>query len=266
MYHVPEGTGNVFNVCDVANDILGKDNIKYIFEFGSRYGEDTIQFAKIYPDATIWGFECNPKTKEKCSEKLKEFNNVIFSDCAISDELGTATFFSIDEKRTETTWIDGNQGASSLFQASGKYPVEKYVQNPTVVKTTTLKQVMSEQQIPRIDIMWMDIQGAELMALRGLEEKISNVSIIFTEVEFFEIYKEQPLFGQISNFLCEKGFRFCGFLNKGEYAGDALFVNLKHPNSAKCDYLRYGFSLPPAPCSLVERCLKKVKRIFKNIF
>jgi hypothetical protein len=71
----------------------------------------------------------------------------------------------------------------------------------------------------------MDIQGAELMALRGLEERIHDIDIIHTEVEFIEIYKDQPLALDIKKFMNEKGFILSYFTTFGHYSGDAVFIN-----------------------------------------
>ena len=62
----------------IANIIIGKD-IKYIFEFGSRYGEDSIQFAKKFRNATVYSFECNPNTINECRKVTSEFKNIILT-------------------------------------------------------------------------------------------------------------------------------------------------------------------------------------------
>jgi len=208
----------------IANILLNND-IKYIFEFGSRYGEDTAEFAKKYSNATVYAFECNPNTLDICRKRLFKYKNVILTEKAITEEDKTVAFFVIDKENTVTTWADGNQGASSLLKVSGKYEVEKYAQKEVTVEGITLNSFMQNNNIPSIDLLWMDIQGAELMALKGLKKKISSVKIIHLEVEFMEIYHSQPLFDEIKNHLINNNFRFVGFSAKGKYSADAIFVN-----------------------------------------
>ena len=43
----------------------------------------------------------------------------------MSDKNGYIKFYPINPELTETTHKDGNIGASSMFKASGKYPIEK---------------------------------------------------------------------------------------------------------------------------------------------
>ena len=127
--------------------------------------------------------------------------------------------------KTETTWMDGNPGASSMFKASGMYPPERYVQNEMMVESMTLKRFMDEWGIKKIDILWMDCQGAELMVLKGLKNRLQDVRLIHTEVEFFEIYSGQPLFKDIDDLLKARGFEFVMFTSKDTYAADALYIN-----------------------------------------
>lgn len=208
----------------ITDKFLGK-SINTIFELGARYCEDTIEIANLYKDSRIFAFECNPQTLPQCRDVVKGNNRIILIESAVGNYDGTIKFYPINKDKTKTTWEDGNQGASSIFKASGKYPVEEYVQNEIEVPVKKLSSVMNDCQINYIDVMWMDIQGAELLALKGLEEKLRNVSIIHTEVEFLEIYHGQPLFSDIQKFLLENGFKLYGFTNKHEYAGDAVFIN-----------------------------------------
>lgn len=212
-------------------DIIKKsftDGKKNIFEFGSRYGEDSTALATAFPDAHIYTFECNPNTLEVCRNECKKYNNITLTEKAVSNICDQITFYPINKSHTQTTWEDGNQGASSLLQASGEYPVEKYVQDKIVTNSITLKSFMEENFIEKIDFLWMDIQGAELMALQGLDDYIDKVNTIYTEVEFMEIYKNQPLFSDIKKFLEKNSFKFVGFLYKGQFSGDALFVNRRN--------------------------------------
>lgn len=209
----------------LSDIIIGKGKVKTILEFGSRYGEDTVEFAKRFPQATVYTFECNPNSLEECKNNISEYPNIILTEKAVSDENGTVTFFAIDKENTITTWEDGNQGASSLLKASGKYEVEQYAQKEVTVEATTLHSFIQHNRLDNIDLLWMDIQGAELKALKGLKEKISIVKLLHVEVEFMEIYSGQPLFEDIKDFFTQNGFLFLGFTCKSEYSADAVFVN-----------------------------------------
>ena len=218
-------TNSMNSLLAISNDLIDLKNIKTVFEFGSRYGEDTITFAKKLPNAKIYGFECNPNTLDECKLRVSKHNNIILTESAVSDSDGTITFYSINKDKTKTTHLDGNQGASSTLKASGKYPIEEYAQDEVTVKSIRLDTFMKKNNIDTIDILWMDVQGGELNALKGLGDRINDVKIIYSEVEFMEMYENQPLFDDIKNYLTSKNFYFLGFMDKCEYFSNAIFVH-----------------------------------------
>lgn len=65
--------------------------------------------------------------------------------------------------------------------------------------------------LPRIDLLKIDIQGGELAAFRGGAQKLSRALCVQTEVAFTPIYRDQPLFADQDAMLQRLGLRFFGF-------------------------------------------------------
>jgi FkbM family methyltransferase len=76
-----------------------------------------------------------------------------------------------------------------------------------------------------VDFMKLDVQGAELMVLKGAERVLKDVSVIQVEVEFLEIYENQPLFADVDRFLRSQGFAFHTFLGFGSRCFRPMLVN-----------------------------------------
>ena len=57
-----------------------------------------------------------------------------------------------------------------------------------------------------VTYLMMDIQGAELLALRNAENRLLDALVLHLEVEFLPLYKNQPLFSDVERFLRERGF------------------------------------------------------------
>lgn len=76
----------------------------------------------------------------------------------------------------------------------------------------------------------MDIQGAELLALKGMEDIIENFDYIFTEVSIVSQYEDGVLFPELKNYLETHGFDLIDVKTVNhttfEY-GDALFKRKK---------------------------------------
>lgn len=123
-------------------------------------------------------------------------------------ELGDHSFIypliiNIEEIEMITTTLD------EIFQI-GKY-----------TPVNTLDKVFYNLEL--FNILNLDIQGAELKAMRGLSDW-SNIEAVFTEVNYREMYKGCAIISEIDEFLFEKGFIKVEEVNTGAGWGDALYI------------------------------------------
>jgi len=107
------------------------------------------------------------------------------------------------------------------------------------MRTRTLNSLAEEGAIPALDMLKLDIQGAELAVLSQATRLLPRVIGLEIEVGFVEIYQGQPLFRDIDAFLAPHGFelvdlrrvwwqrkrpRYC-FQARGQLAfADALYL------------------------------------------
>lgn len=203
---------------------LDASRVRVVLDVGARDCAESADFARAYPAATIYAFECNPATLPKCRAAAAAEPRIRLTEKAVAEKAGRLAFFPIDPVRSVGGMAGGNHGASSLFEASGAYPEEQYVQQRIEVDALRLDQFCAAANVQAIDILWIDVQGAELLVLEGLGELLPRVSFIHMEVEFFEIYKGQALFPAVDALLRGRGFRLAGFTSYSQYAADALYV------------------------------------------
>lgn len=76
-----------------------------------------------------------------------------------------------------------------------------------------------------IDFIKIDIQGGELAVFRNALRVLSGVLAIQTEVEFVELYKQQPMFADVDIFLRGQGFQFHTFTGFGSRAFKPIIVD-----------------------------------------
>lgn len=210
---------------ELVEKYIGSDNVRVIIEAGACDCTDSIRLANQYPNAHVYTFECNPMQLPICRKAVEGNERITLTEKGLSDKEGDVTFYPINVHKTVTTHSNGNPGASSMFKASGKYPIEKYVQDETTVPVTTLDRFLDCNDIKYVDLMWLDAQGSELSILKGMGDRIANVKIIKTEVMFKDQYTGTPLFEDVKLFLESKGFIFVKLTDSYEWFGDALFVN-----------------------------------------
>jgi hypothetical protein len=95
-----------------------------------------------------------------------------------------------------------------------------------MVDISTIESFCNEQNIERVDFLHIDVQGAELDVLKGANNYLSKVRMIWLEVENIPLYQEQPLRNDIEVFLKSTGFFKIKDTAFGD-SGDQLYVNLR---------------------------------------
>ena len=101
-------------------------------------------------------------------------------------------------------------GMSSLFEVDeSKLDFFKFFSSLCELKSRDLietRRIDDAKEITFIDMLKIDIQGGELMAMKSGQEKLSNAVAIQTEISFVALYKEQPIFGEIDIYLRKNNF------------------------------------------------------------
>lgn len=211
-------------LCELDGFVDRKD-IRVALDVGSRDGLVALRLSGEFPESRVYAFECNPAAIEIARGNLNTADRVQLVEKAVCDSDGPITFYAIDTERTVTPHPDKNIGASSLYVANDSYPAETYVQKEISVQGTTLQTWAKTAGIDKVDLIWMDLQGSELRALKGMGRLLKSVTVIYCEVEYKEIYKGQPLAREVRRFLNQNGFTLIKRLNTSEWFGDELYVN-----------------------------------------
>jgi len=200
------------------------DDVKVVLDIGSRWGEDSQKLQCLFPNAEVYAFECTPFSIDLWKKDIKN-NGIHLIEKAVSNYTGDVVFNTNDFTKCHTIHSHGNQGANSIFKINPEFPYESYIQHQIIVPCTTIQDWAKENNIEKIDVVWIDAQGAELMAFQGMGDLIKTIRVIHTEVEFLPIYIGQPLFPEVDVFIRSQGFKFVGLEDTCEWFGDANYIN-----------------------------------------
>ena len=215
----------VFNTF-ISQKFKSRDDVEVIFDIGSCHALESVEFSKRFTNARIFTFEANPVSYEVCLQNTKDYSEITVVNQAVNDYDGFCKFYPMDKNKTITTWEDGNQGASSLYKANGAYDhIEKYVQYEIEIPCTRLDTFCRKNNINVIDIIWMDLQGAELKALQSLGSLLETVQIIHTELEINPMYEGQCVFNDVCKFLLDNQFDLDWGDTNIQFGSNFIFTN-----------------------------------------
>lgn len=139
----------------------------------------------------------------------------------------------ITDKDDETVLfnVTNNMASSSvldLYTHLAEHP-HVHLIGQIQVKTQTLNTFFEKNQIDtsKLNFWNFDIQGAELLALKGAAAHIHNADVLYMEVNVKELYKNCALMSEIDAFLSDYGFkRVITELTQHGW-GDALYIKAK---------------------------------------
>ncbi len=127
-----------------------------IFDVGSFDGADALRLKRVYPKATVITFDADPVRAQVIRKNL-EGENVRFIEAAVIDRIGTVKLHHAGDRS------ENGSRCASVFQWTKK-PFQELV----TVDAITIESVCMLYHIRHIDLLHMDIEGAELLAIRGL--------------------------------------------------------------------------------------------------
>jgi 2-O-methyltransferase len=194
------------------------NDIHQIVIVGAFEADEARRMRGFYPQARFLCFEPNPNTYRRLTKKYEGCSWVTSRNVALSDTPGKDRFYELD--------MPGN---GSLLEpdvdnwaATVKWDDKRMTSFE--VELRTLDQEAAA--LPAIDLLWMDVQGAEGRVLDGGKETLKRVKAIFIEVALVHSpYKGALLFPVIKARLESEGF-MCAGLGVGAWNGNgnAFFV------------------------------------------
>ena len=176
---------------DVENNfhaMIGKkpEDVKNIVIVGAYHGYEIDTLLKNYPNCKIYAFEAYPEHFNVLRGRYEANPNVKIIGKAVSDIDGTIDFFELG---------NGGGGSGSILEFQGhKFGHPFIPQQPIKIPSVTLKK---ELQNIEIDLLWVDVQGAELLVLKG--SPLNLVNSLFIEIhthDFIKAWDEEPYKGQ----------------------------------------------------------------------
>lgn len=196
---------------DLLRTLVGAD-ARVIVEIGAHHGWHTDWFLKIFPRATIYAFEPDPRALTKFKANISDPRVRLF-EMAIGATDGEAEFHvssglpdSSPELRAEYPlgWDQSGSIHPPKISAMARiWPWLKFESSITVA-VRSLDSWAKEQGIGAVDFIWADMQGAEGDLIRGGQATLARTRYLYAEYNDDEVYEGEPslqaLLGMLPHF------------------------------------------------------------------
>jgi FkbM family methyltransferase len=161
--------------------------------------------------------EANPAVFEKLSANARDSAGVTVVNRAITDEPGPIPL--------NVTSFDQSSSILALGTHLQHYPGVEAAQS-VIVEGATLDAVLEENGLDPVEFnfLTMDIQGAELLALRGAAGTLAHIQAVITEIHFEDLYQGCAQIDDIDLFLESHGFERVNTYSIHRAWGDAVYV------------------------------------------
>ena len=146
----------------LKDNSINTAEVKNIIEIGAQDCTESVKFTELFPNAYITAFECNPRLIELC-----EFNALL------SDRIKVVEKMVTDKPWNKTFYMPDDQpGMGSMKKCL-------FSGSSTTVETVRMDAYLGDEEI---DLLWIDVQGAELDVLNSFGSKLKNVKRIYCEM------------------------------------------------------------------------------------
>jgi FkbM family methyltransferase len=177
-----------------------------VIDGGANRGSFTDAFLQLHRPERLVLVEAIPELAEKLRARYAGRPGISVVSAALSDRNGEAQF-EINRSDASSSLLPIDPRNTAWF--SRDLAVARTIRVPTL----TLPALMEEQRLQTVDLLKLDLQGAERFVLTGGETVLDRVRVIYTEIFFERLYTGAWLFSEMNEFLTARGFKLCGLSN-----------------------------------------------------
>jgi len=184
----------------MTSDELIGDPLVYV-DCGAR-GQAGKRFLRVFRRAQYLGFEPDAAECARLTARKKKRRR--YFPAALGGREETRCFYLTQSPACASLLRPNPAVVNRFLDCAPLFEVTEQRE----VRTVTLDGYLRSEGVTRVDVLKLDTQGSELDILRGAERFLGEgVLAVEVEVEFAPLYTDQPLFGDIDQYLRGHGLR-----------------------------------------------------------
>jgi FkbM family methyltransferase len=172
--------------------------IDTVVDIGANRGQFALCARRLFPNALIYSFEPLQRPAETYRRVFKDDPRAVLYNTAIATDSGSTPMHV-------SRW-DGSSSLLPIAKAQhDNFPFTEESGQETV-STARLSTCLNSAAIVGTALLKLDVQGFELAALQGCEERLDQFDYVYVEASFIELYVGQALASDVCRFLISKDF------------------------------------------------------------
>lgn len=200
-----------------------------VLHIGAHHAEESDAYRSVGWQNVTW-VEANPDLIPTLRNKVEPLGQRVIE---------AALWHSNNEQLSFSVASNGQSSSLLEFREHSRLYPSITVERTLTVLTRRLDAILTDDESP--EFCNLDIQGAELAALRGFGAILSRVNAVYTEVNRAELYGGCAKIGEIDEYLRQEGFRRVATRWVIGFGwGDALYLRLTPKHLSRV----MGFSWP----------------------
>lgn len=206
--------------------ILLRDVINpVIFDVGANVGNTVMKYKNIFPNSKIHAFEPFQESFDILKNNTSTLCNIYYNQCGLADISGIRRLH-INRVPSTNSLLPSSQNA-----LNGKDDKRFETKDTIEISLNTLDNYTQQNGIEQIDLLKLDVQGAEPLIIQGAQDLLerNKIHIIFTEIMVTEFYQSQQPLHEALAMYDRLGFKLYNFYDLSAFEGplrqlDAIFI------------------------------------------
>jgi len=204
-----------FDKSKIIKQKINKENPVCV-DVGAYQGQSVELLRNIFNNPLIYSFEPIQGNYEVL--KSKNYNNNLCFNMAISNFTGTTIFYQNEISHTSSLFKVNIESKDSvtISKANENNSKNKFSDyNKKInVNTTTLDDFYESQKLSDIDLLKIDVQGAEALVVEGgVKTFLKHTHSLVVEVSFYDYYEQSNTLYSIEKHIIPLGFKLFSILD-----------------------------------------------------
>lgn len=169
-----------------------------VVHVGAHLGEEAADYSKAGIN-NVWWIEGNPDIIGMLNRNVERYGHQVV--CALITDVGG------EERTFNVTNHDSLSSSVFEFGTHAVVSPDMHWVEHKQLRTDTLDGVVAIYGITGCNLLNMDLQGAEMLALRGAPLLLEQIDYVFCEINVDELYVGCVLLPELDAFLNQLGFQ-----------------------------------------------------------